>query len=63
MVNNPFSAHASFDYEAFKQLVNVAVRMLDNVLDVTAWPLPEQQQEAQSKRRIGLAIPGWATRW
>jgi ribonucleoside-diphosphate reductase alpha chain len=32
--------------------------MLDNVLDVTAWPLPEQQQEAQSKRRIGLGYTG-----
>ncbi len=58
MVKNPFSAQASFDYEAFKQLVQVAVRMLDNVLDATAWPLPEQQQEAQNKRRIGLGYTG-----
>jgi len=58
MVKNPFSAHAGFDYEPFKQLVRVAVRMLDNVLDVTAWPLPEQQQEAQNKRRIGLGYTG-----
>jgi ribonucleoside-diphosphate reductase alpha chain len=58
MVRNPFTAQASFDYEAFKQLVNVAVRMLDNVLDATAWPLPEQQQEAQNKRRIGLGYTG-----
>ena len=58
MVKNPFSVHAGFDYEPFKQLVKVAVRMLDNVLDVTAWPLPEQQQEAQNKRRIGLGYTG-----
>ena len=58
MVKNPFSKHAGFDYEPFKQLVRVAVRMLDNVLDVTAWPLPEQQQEAQNKRRIGLGFTG-----
>jgi ribonucleoside-diphosphate reductase alpha chain len=58
MVKNPFSVHAGFDYEPFKQLVRVAVRMLDNVLDVTAWPLPEQQQEAQNKRRIGLGFTG-----
>ncbi len=32
--------------------------MLDNVLDVTAWPLPEQQQEAQNKRRVGLGFTG-----
>jgi ribonucleoside-diphosphate reductase alpha chain len=58
MVKNPFSAHAGFDYEPFKQLVRIAVRMLDNVLDVTAWPLPEQFQEAQNKRRIGLGYTG-----
>ncbi|MDP2144029.1 MAG: adenosylcobalamin-dependent ribonucleoside-diphosphate reductase [Gallionella sp.] len=58
MVKNPFSVHAGFDYEPFKQLVHTAVRMLDNVLDVSAWPLPEQQLEAQSKRRIGLGYTG-----
>lgn len=58
MVKNPFSVHAGFDFEPFKQLVKVAVRMLDNVLDVTVWPLPEQQQEAQNKRRIGLGYTG-----
>jgi ribonucleoside-diphosphate reductase alpha chain len=58
MVKNPFSSHAGFDYEPFKHLVRVAVRMLDNVLDVTAWPLPEQQQEANNKRRIGLGFTG-----
>ena len=58
MVKNPFSEHSGFDYEPFKKLVHVAVRMLDNVLDVTAWPLPEQQQEARNKRRIGLGYTG-----
>jgi ribonucleoside-diphosphate reductase alpha chain len=58
MVKNPFSVHAGFDYEPYKQLIRVAVRMLDNVLDVTAWPLPEQQLEAQNKRRIGLGFTG-----
>ena len=58
MVRNPFSAQAVFDHEPFKQLVRTAVRMLDNVLDVTAWPLPEQQLEAQNKRRIGLGYTG-----
>ncbi len=58
MVTQPFTAQAGFDHEAFKQLVRVAARMLDNVLDVTAWPLPEQQQEAQNKRRIGLGFTG-----
>ncbi|MDD4928381.1 MAG: adenosylcobalamin-dependent ribonucleoside-diphosphate reductase [Gallionella sp.] len=58
MVKNPFSVHAGFDYESFKQLIKVAVRMLDNVLDVTAWPLPEQRQEAMNKRRTGLGYTG-----
>ena len=58
MVKNPFSVHAGFDYESFKNLVRVAARMLDNVLDVTAWPLPEQQLEAKNKRRIGLGFTG-----
>ncbi len=58
MVKNPFSKHAGFDYEPFKHLVKVSVRMLDNVLDVTAWPLPEQQQEARNKRRVGLGFTG-----
>ncbi|MBI3902670.1 MAG: adenosylcobalamin-dependent ribonucleoside-diphosphate reductase [Nitrosomonadales bacterium] len=58
MVKNAFTLHAGFDYEPFKQVVRTAVRMLDNVLEVTAWPLPEQQQEAQNKRRIGLGYTG-----
>lgn len=58
MVKDPFSAQAGFDHEPFKQLVRTAVRMLDNVLDVTAWPLPEQQLEAQNKRRVGLGYTG-----
>ncbi|HEX5338375.1 MAG TPA: adenosylcobalamin-dependent ribonucleoside-diphosphate reductase, partial [Gallionella sp.] len=58
MVENPFTVHAAFNRDQFKQLARVAVRMLDNVLDVTAWPLPEQQQEARDKRRIGLGYTG-----
>ncbi|MFA6013627.1 MAG: adenosylcobalamin-dependent ribonucleoside-diphosphate reductase [Gallionellaceae bacterium] len=58
MVKNPFTHHAGFDYEPYKKLVRTAVRMLDNVLEVTAWPLPEQQLEAHNKRRIGLGFTG-----
>ena len=39
-------------------MVAVAVRMLDNVLTATVWPLPEQAREAASKRRIGLGFTG-----
>jgi ribonucleoside-diphosphate reductase alpha chain len=58
MVKEPFTARASFDRGQFTRLVKVAVRMLDDVLDVTAWPLPEQQEEARNKRRIGLGFTG-----
>jgi len=57
-VREPFSDNASFDRVAFAEVAKVAVRMLDNVLDATVWPLPQQQQEAASKRRVGLGYTG-----
>jgi ribonucleoside-diphosphate reductase alpha chain len=57
-VRNPFDAKASFDHAAFAALAAVATRMLDNVLDITVWPLPQQQEEARNKRRIGLGFTG-----
>jgi len=57
-VQRPFETDASFDEVAFKQVCAVATRMLDNVLDVTVWPLPQQQQEARNKRRVGLGFTG-----
>ena len=57
-VHRPFEADAHFDEAAFVQLAQVAVRMLDNVLDATVWPLPQQQEEARRKRRIGLGFTG-----
>ncbi|HJV59322.1 MAG TPA: adenosylcobalamin-dependent ribonucleoside-diphosphate reductase [Albitalea sp.] len=57
-VGNPFDAAASFDEAGFADLVRVAVRMLDNVLDVTYWPLKRQQEEARNKRRVGLGFTG-----
>ncbi|WP_186424997.1 adenosylcobalamin-dependent ribonucleoside-diphosphate reductase [Cupriavidus metallidurans] len=57
-VRRPFTDQASFDFEAFAEVVRVSTRMLDNVLDITYWPLPEQQAEAQAKRRIGLGFLG-----
>jgi ribonucleoside-diphosphate reductase alpha chain len=48
----------SFDFDAFMQAVFTQVRVLDNVLDLTHWPLPEQALEAQSKRRIGVGFTG-----
>jgi len=57
-VHPPFMTGAAFDFEGFAEVVKVAVRMLDNVLDATVWPLPQQQEEARTKRRIGLGFTG-----
>lgn len=57
-VRDPFSAKPAFDEAGFAEVVAVATRMLDNVLDVTPWPLPAQQQEAANKRRVGLGFTG-----
>ncbi|HYP71020.1 MAG TPA: adenosylcobalamin-dependent ribonucleoside-diphosphate reductase, partial [Variovorax sp.] len=58
-VRHPFDeGAASFDEEGFDALVHVAVRMLDNVLDISVWPLPAQEEEARRKRRIGLGFTG-----
>ena len=57
-VLSPFTPQARFDDSRFADLAKVAIRMLDNVLDATVWPLPEQQQEARSKRRVGLGFTG-----
>jgi len=57
-INKAFSEKASFDFERFAKVVDVSVRMLDNVLDVTAWPLEQQHQEAMAKRRVGLGFTG-----
>ena len=57
-VREPFEDAASFDESGFVAVVQVAVRMLDNVLDVTVWPLPQQREEARQKRRVGLGFTG-----
>jgi ribonucleoside-diphosphate reductase alpha chain len=57
-VTKPFSEQAAFDFERFGKVVEVSVRMLDNVLDVTAWPLRAQHEEAMAKRRVGLGFTG-----
>jgi ribonucleoside-diphosphate reductase alpha chain len=57
-VRDAFSDKASFDFDAFAEVVRVSTRMLDNVLDATHWPLERQQQEAANKRRVGLGFTG-----
>ena len=53
-----FAGVPTFDFEAFGKSVAIQVRALDNVLDVTFWPLPQQQAEAAAKRRIGVGFTG-----
>ena len=57
-VKDAFTPQASFDYAAFGKVIDTSVRMLDNVLDATHWPLEQQLKEAQNKRRVGLGYTG-----
>jgi ribonucleoside-diphosphate reductase alpha chain len=53
-----FGGLPQFDFDAFAECVAVQVRALDNVLDLTFWPLRQQQAEATAKRRIGVGFTG-----
>jgi ribonucleoside-diphosphate reductase alpha chain len=57
-VLQPFSDTANFDFDGLARVLPVCVRALDNVLDLTAWPLEKQRLEAQNKRRVGLGFTG-----
>jgi ribonucleoside-diphosphate reductase alpha chain len=59
-VRNPFgfAGVPAFDFEAFEKSVAIQVRALDNVLDVTFWPLQAQRDESSAKRRIGVGFTG-----
>ncbi|NNU81281.1 adenosylcobalamin-dependent ribonucleoside-diphosphate reductase [Halovulum dunhuangense] len=60
LVRDPFGPDAALDEAALDELVAVAVRMMDNVVDASRFPLPQQAAEAQAKRRIGLGVTGLA---
>ncbi len=60
LVSDPFEDAAAMDEAALARLVTTAVRMMDNVVDTSRFPLPEQQAEAMAKRRIGLGVTGLA---
>jgi ribonucleoside-diphosphate reductase alpha chain len=60
LVSNPFEPDAGLDLEALGELVATAVRMMDNVVDASKFPLEAQAREAQAKRRIGLGVTGLA---
>jgi ribonucleoside-diphosphate reductase alpha chain len=60
LVRDPFTPQARLDVDELERLVPLAVRMLDNAIDVSRFPLAEQTHEAKAKRRIGLGITGLA---
>ena len=60
LVQDPFTDAARLDMDALAALVPLAVRMLDNVIDISNFPLAAQRQEALAKRRIGLGVTGLA---
>ena len=60
LVSDPFGKAARLDPKQLTDLVAVAVRMMDNVVDASRFPLDAQAQEAQAKRRIGLGVTGLA---
>ena len=60
LVSGAFQAGAKLDVAALDDLVRMAVRMMDNTVDASRFPLPQQEAEARAKRRIGLGVTGLA---
>ena len=60
LITGAFTKDAKLDLTALDELVRTAVRMMDNVVDASRFPLPQQQAEALAKRRIGLGVTGLA---
>jgi ribonucleoside-diphosphate reductase alpha chain len=60
LVTNAFEENAALDEDELARLTRIAVRFLDNVIDISRFPLEEQRAEAVAKRRIGLGVTGLA---
>jgi ribonucleoside-diphosphate reductase alpha chain len=60
LVRAPFTADAEFDWAKLDETVRVAVRFLDDVIDVSRFPLDAQSHQARGTRRIGVGITGLA---
>ncbi|MCW3845993.1 adenosylcobalamin-dependent ribonucleoside-diphosphate reductase [Sphingomonas sp. LB-2] len=60
LVERPFDEDAALDEAALAELTRTAVRLLDDVIDISRYPLPQQEAEAKAKRRIGLGVTGLA---
>ena len=59
-VLSPFTPDAQIDFAGIEQTTRIAVRLLDNVIDASRFPLPPQAENARGSRRIGLGITGLA---
>ena len=59
-IDLPQEALYAFNWEQFKHDIPAVVRAMDNVVDRAIYPLPEQEHEAKSKRRMGLGVTGLA---
>lgn len=57
-VDEPFTENASFNWERYREVISIFTRMLDNVVDIAALPLPGQQREIEAKRRHGMGFLG-----
>ena len=60
LIEGPFESRAGIDLGKLEERVRLAVRMLDNFIDVSGYPLAAQRDEAKAKRRIGLGLTGLA---
>ena len=60
LIERPFTPGATLDRAKLEERVALAVRFLDNVIDISNYPLKPQRKEAKAKRRIGLGITGLA---
>ncbi len=60
LIEDPFTNRARLDLAKLEERVRLAVRFLDNVIDISNYPLKAQRKEARSKRRIGLGVTGLA---
>jgi ribonucleoside-diphosphate reductase alpha chain len=60
LVERPFGPDAGIDAARLEERVRIAVRLLDDMIDVSGYPLEAQRAEAMAKRRIGLGVTGLA---
>ncbi len=59
-VHEPFTANAHLDFDGIRETAAIATRMMDNVIDVSQFPLPQQAEQAHGSRHLGLGLTGLA---